>query len=50
MTINPKKDPRIGRNAKIATGVAISPHRVVVFKPSPILMQRINGPGSGGVA
>jgi integration host factor subunit alpha len=42
----PKKDQRIGRNPKTGTGVPISP-RVVVFEPSAILKQRINGPSPG---
>ena len=41
---------RIGRNPKTGTEVPISPRRVMVFKPSGILKQRINsGPdGSAG--
>jgi len=42
-----KKGQRIGRNPKTGTEVPISPRRVMVFKPSAILKQRING-GSGG--
>lgn len=38
-----KKKHRIGRNPKTGTEVPISPRRVVVFKPSAILKQRING-------
>ena len=34
---------RIGRNPKTGTEVPISPRRVMVFKPSAILKQRING-------
>ena len=41
-----KKGQRIGRNPKTGTEVPISPRRVMVFKPSAILKQRING-GSG---
>jgi integration host factor subunit alpha len=37
-----KKGQRIGRNPKTGTEVPISPRRVVVFKPSVILKQRIN--------
>jgi integration host factor subunit alpha len=44
MTSNLKKGPRIRRNPKTGTKVPISPHRAVVFKPSAILKQRINGP------
>jgi integration host factor subunit alpha len=45
-----KKGQRIGRNPKTGTEVPISPRRVMVFKPSAILKQRINsGPdGSAG--
>jgi integration host factor subunit alpha len=38
-----KKGERIGRNPKTGTEVPISPRRVMVFKPSAILKQRING-------
>jgi len=38
-----KKGQRIGRNPKTGKEVPISPRRVVVFKPSAILKQRING-------
>ena len=38
-----KKAPRIGRNPKTGEQVPISERRVVVFKPSAILKQRING-------
>jgi len=41
-----KKGQRIGRNPKTGTEVPISPRRVMVFKPSAILKQRINGNGS----
>ena len=39
---NLKKGRRIGRNPKTAK-VPMSPRRTVVFKPSAILKQRING-------
>ena len=42
-----KKGQRIGRNPKTGTEVPISPRRVMVFKPSAILKQRINGNGNG---
>ena len=42
-----KKGQRIGRNPKTGTEVPISPRRVMVFKPSAILKQRINGHGGG---
>src|ERR1700737_1053884 len=38
------KGQRIGRNPKTGTEVPISPRRVMVFKPSAILKQRINAP------
>jgi integration host factor subunit alpha len=38
-----KKGQRVGRNPKTGTEVPISPRRVMVFKPSAILKQRING-------
>jgi hypothetical protein len=44
MTKNPKKGQRIVHNPKTGTEVPISPRRVIVFKPSAILKQRINGP------
>ena len=50
MTTKIKKCQRIGRNPKTATGVPTSPRRVIVFKPSAILKQRINGDSRGGVA
>jgi nucleoid DNA-binding protein len=51
MTKNLKKGQRIGRNPKTGTEVPISPRRVMVFKPSAVLKQRINGhnPGNGEV-
>jgi integration host factor subunit alpha len=42
-----KKNQRIGRNPKTGTEVPISPRRVIVFKPSAILKQQINGNRSG---
>jgi nucleoid DNA-binding protein len=50
MTKNLKKGRRIGRTPKTGTELAISPRRVIVFKPSTILKQRINGHSPGGVA
>ena len=42
------KGQRIGRNPKTGKEVPISPRRVMVFKPSAILKQRINsGDGNG---
>ena len=42
-----KKNQRIGRNPKTGTVVPISPRRVVMFKPSVILKQEVNGNPSG---
>ena len=38
-----KKAQRMGRNPKTGVDVPISPRRVVVFKASAIMKQRING-------
>ena len=44
-----KKGQRIGRNPKTGKEVPIAPRRVMVFKPSAILKQRINsGPDGDG--
>jgi len=43
MTSKIKKGQRIGRNPKIGTETPNSPRRVIVFTPSAILKQRING-------
>jgi integration host factor subunit alpha len=43
-----KKGQRIGRNPKTGKEVPISPRRVMVFKPSAILKQRINSEPDGG--
>jgi integration host factor subunit alpha len=50
MTRNLKKGRRISRTSKTASELAISPRRVIVFKPSAILKQRINGHSPSGVA
>jgi integration host factor subunit alpha len=47
------KGERVGRNPKTGEEVPISPRRVMVFKPSNVLKQRINeallnGEGRGG--
>ena len=48
------KSQRVGRNPKTGEEVPISPRRVMVFKPSNVLKQRINqalvedGAGTGG--
>ena len=48
-----KKGERVGRNPKTGEEVPISPRRVMVFKPSNVLKQRINTAlvnGSGQLA
>ena len=45
-----KKGQRIGRNPKTGEEVPISPRRVVVFKPSAILKQRINSAAEAKVS
>jgi len=42
-----KKKQRIGRNPKTGTEATISPRRIVMFKPSAILKQQINGKRPG---
>jgi len=42
-----KKKQRIGRNPKTGIKATISPRRILVFKPSTILKQQINGKPSG---
>jgi integration host factor subunit alpha len=42
-----KKGKRLGRNPKTGIEAPISPRRVVVFKPSAILKQQVNGKRSG---
>jgi len=41
-----QKGERIGRNPKTGTEVPIAPRRVMVFKPSAILKQKINEDGA----
>jgi integration host factor subunit alpha len=50
MTRNLKKGRRIGRTPKTGAELAISRRRVIVFKPSTILKQRINGHSPSGAA
>jgi nucleoid DNA-binding protein len=50
MTRKIKKRQRIGRNPKSGAEVLNSPRRIIVFTPSAILKQRINGHSRGGVA
>jgi integration host factor subunit alpha len=47
MTAKIKKGQRISRNPKTGTEVTNSPRRVIVFTPSAILKQRINGHSRG---
>ena len=42
-----QKGERVGRNPKTGEEVPIEPRRVMVFKPSNILKQRINGLANG---
>jgi integration host factor subunit alpha len=42
-----QKGERVGRNPKTGEEVPIEPRRVMVFKPSNILKQRINGRNDG---
>ena len=42
-----QKGERVGRNPKTGEEVPIEPRRVMVFKPSNILKQRINGRANG---
>jgi integration host factor subunit alpha len=44
------KGQRVGRNPKTGEEVPISPRRVMVFKPSNVLKQRINGALADGEA
>jgi integration host factor subunit alpha len=43
------KGERIGRNPKTGIEVPITPRRVLTFKPSNILRQRVNGVSDAGV-
>jgi len=45
-----KKAPRISRKPKSATELRIGPPRVIVFRPSAVLKERINRPRPGEVA
>jgi integration host factor subunit alpha len=38
-----KRSKRMGRNPRTGQEVPIAPRRVVMFKPSAVLRQRING-------
>ena len=50
VTKDPKKAPRIGRKPKSGIEVRIAPCRVIVFKPSAALKERINRPRPDEVA
>jgi integration host factor subunit alpha len=50
MTGKIKKGQRIGHNPKTGIEAPNSPRRVIVFRPSAILKQRINGHSRGGAA
>jgi integration host factor subunit alpha len=39
------KGARIGRNPKTGVDATIPPRRVITFKASPLLLQRVNGNG-----
>ena len=43
------KRERIGRNPKTGVEAAIKPRRVVTFKPSPVLVARVNGQSIEGL-
>ncbi len=45
-----KKGGRMGRNPKTGEEVPIKPRRVLVFRPSHVLKERINGSASGASA
>jgi integration host factor subunit alpha len=45
-----KKGQRIGRDPKTGTEAPISPRRVMVFKPSALLKQRIKAGQAGIIA
>jgi integration host factor subunit alpha len=42
-----QKGQRIGRNPKTGEEVPIMPRKVLVFRPSQVLKDRINGDGAG---
>jgi len=42
-----EKGARVGRNPKTGEEVPIEPRRVLVFRPSHILKERVNGGGAG---
>lgn len=44
------KRERIGRNPKTGVEAPIKPRRVVTFKPSPVLIARVNGFSIDGLA
>jgi len=44
------KGQRIGRNPKTGEEVPINPRRVLVFRASHVLKDRVNGSGEGGAS
>lgn len=42
-----EKRERIGRNPRTGEEVPIKPRRVLTFKPSPVLLDQVNGRESG---
>ncbi|MGF1500668.1 MAG: integration host factor subunit alpha [Paracoccaceae bacterium] len=42
-----EKGPRMGRNPKTGEEVPIGPRRVLVFRPSNIMKERVNNGGTG---
>lgn len=42
-----EKGPRMGRNPKTGEEVPIGPRRVLVFRPSHIMKEQVNGGGAG---
>lgn len=45
-----QKGGRMGRNPKTGAEVPIEPRRVLVFRPSQVLKQRVNGKSAGRTA
>lgn len=45
-----QKGGRMGRNPKTGAEVPIEPRRVLVFRPSQVLKQRVNGKATGRAA
>jgi integration host factor subunit alpha len=45
-----RKKGRVGRNPKTGEEVPITPRRVLVFRPSQVMKNRVNGLANGGEA